>query len=48
MLVLMVYYTVVINYVDKVVMRTATEFEWYINLHGDAIKFMNEHVSKNG
>lgn len=37
---------VVINYVDKVVMRTATEFEWYINLHGDAIKFMNEHDVK--
>lgn len=37
---------VVINYIDKVVARTETEFEWYINLHGDSINFMNEHDSR--
>ena len=34
---------VVINYVDKVLVRTDTEFEWYINLYGNTITFMNEY-----
>lgn len=34
---------VIAGYVDKVVMRTPTEFEWYINLYGDAADFMSKN-----
>lgn len=33
---------IVANYVDRVVIRSATEFEWYINIHGDTTQFINE------
>lgn len=34
---------VISGYIDKVVVRAPTEFEWYINLYGDASEFITKN-----
>ena len=34
------------NFVDKIVVRSQTEFEWYININGNAEKYIAENCPK--
>ena len=34
------------NFVDKIVVRSQTEFEWYINIDGNAEKYIAENCPK--